>query len=85
VSAGEIVVLIALVIFAGVFPITSALGWPRFLAAVRAGDARVRGRSYLEVIAVQWSLTAPLIAGWLADGRTLDAIGLGVAPSPPSS
>ncbi len=51
------------------YPLYSALTWPGFVRAARAGTPGVRMRTYAEVLVVQWTLTAVLLWSWAGSGR----------------
>lgn len=76
-SAATWVLVLALVLFAVVYPTVGAVMWPSFVRDVRAGKPRARLNAYIEVHVVQWSLASLVVASWCWDGRSLQALGLG--------
>lgn len=69
--------LLALTAFVVVYPTLSAWGWPAFVRKARAGAAGIRIEAYVEVLVVQWSLTALVLWSWHASGRPWARLGLG--------
>lgn len=64
------------VAFTVVYPLWGALTWPAFVRAARAGAPGVRMRAYVEILVVQWTLTALLLWSWLGSGRPWAMLGL---------
>jgi membrane protease YdiL (CAAX protease family) len=73
----ELFLHLALATFVVVFPIWSAVTWPRFVADVRSGRPGARREAMVEVLVVQWSLVLALALGWAWSGRPWESLGLG--------
>jgi membrane protease YdiL (CAAX protease family) len=70
-------------LFAVAWPAYEArFGYPRFLAQVSAGRREARPAAYRQAILLQWALAAAAVALWLALGRPLAGLGLGLSPGP---
>ena len=64
------------IVFATVYPAYSAITWPAFVRAAKAGTPGVRMRAYAEILVVQWTLTLLLLwSGW-SSGRPWGELGL---------
>ncbi len=64
-------------VLAVIFPLRAALfGLRRLRRAPVALQPRVRRRTYLEAIAVQWTATLAVLGLWVAQAREWDALGL---------
>lgn len=53
------------------------VSWPKFQRALRDGVPGARVKGYRETIQHQWVLAAVILVAWLAQGRSLPALGLG--------
>jgi membrane protease YdiL (CAAX protease family) len=58
-------------------PVHDLLFWfPRLLKASPGAAGRARGRAYLESAAIEWVLTAAVLAWWAAAGRSFAWLGI---------
>lgn len=66
------------VILTVALPLLSYWNFRRLLARVEAGVENARLRAYLTTMAKEWTMTAVVVAAWVALGRSLSELGLRV-------